>query len=533
MNLKINKGSALIYSIISYFIIVAGEYFLTIEKLGGSYTYSLDDAYTHMAIAKNAALHSVWGVTQYNFSSSTSAPLWTFILAVLFKLFGVYSIIPLILNIIIGLSIIISAYKILARYVKDGTTLLVLLLALIIVVPIPLLAFIGMESLLHILFVSLFIQYLIPAFNEENKKSFYLLLIIASLVCMVRYESYFMILATSLIFLYEKKIIKAFLLLVSGWVLISIYGFWSMSHGWYFFPNTLLVKGNLPSLTISGIVSFLQVVFSKMSNFSHIYGLLFITALFILKGLYSKDTQLNFVSKFNYIILVTLTIHVSTAYVAPYYRYEAYLVFLGIIGMVLNLSQMESKLRPLLLKSSKLEYSLTIVLLIIMLSPFIYRGVGGVLSSVPGSKNIHDQQCQMAFFINKYYQNNIVAINDIGAISFYTDAHIIDLVGLSDLDVLRLIRNNKFKTTEIETLTKRKNFDIAVIYDTWFDNPMVGGIPKSWVKCGSWMVSSIRSIPNAKVTFYASDSTRAKCLVNNLKEFNKTDLPKDIAYSVY
>jgi hypothetical protein len=36
----------------------------------GHFVYGLDDAYIHMSIAKNFALHGVWGVTPYAFSSS-------------------------------------------------------------------------------------------------------------------------------------------------------------------------------------------------------------------------------------------------------------------------------------------------------------------------------------------------------------------------------------------------------------------------------------------------------------------------------
>jgi len=51
--------------------------------------YALDDAYIHMAIAKNLTLHGVFGVTRYHFSSSTSSPLWTLLLAACFKVLGV------------------------------------------------------------------------------------------------------------------------------------------------------------------------------------------------------------------------------------------------------------------------------------------------------------------------------------------------------------------------------------------------------------------------------------------------------------
>ncbi|WP_185208585.1 hypothetical protein [Chryseobacterium sp. C3] len=48
----------------------------------------IDDAYIHLAMAKNFALYDVWGVTKYKFSSTSSSPLFTYILSVLIKVSG-------------------------------------------------------------------------------------------------------------------------------------------------------------------------------------------------------------------------------------------------------------------------------------------------------------------------------------------------------------------------------------------------------------------------------------------------------------
>src|SRR6266700_705744 len=62
---------------------------------GGSIVYSLDDPYIHMAMARSFAEHGVWGITPHGFTSSTSSPIWTLIIAVAFRFFGVHDWIPL------------------------------------------------------------------------------------------------------------------------------------------------------------------------------------------------------------------------------------------------------------------------------------------------------------------------------------------------------------------------------------------------------------------------------------------------------
>src|SRR4051794_10962657 len=72
----------------------------TLPRTGGHLVYALDDPYIHMAIAKNLAFHGVWGVSADAFSSASSSPLWTLLLAGLFKVFGNHPGIPLVLNLL-------------------------------------------------------------------------------------------------------------------------------------------------------------------------------------------------------------------------------------------------------------------------------------------------------------------------------------------------------------------------------------------------------------------------------------------------
>ena len=65
----------------------------------GHIIYALDDAYIHMAIAKNFSQKGVWGVTDEGFSSSSSSLLYTLLLSLIF-LFGPNEIAPLIINLV-------------------------------------------------------------------------------------------------------------------------------------------------------------------------------------------------------------------------------------------------------------------------------------------------------------------------------------------------------------------------------------------------------------------------------------------------
>ena len=89
-----------------------------VVDFAGRYIYPLDDAYIHLSMAKNFAEFQTWGITQYEFSSTTSSPLFTFLLAILIKVFGNWEYIPLVANTIAGIFLIWISHNYLKQFSK-------------------------------------------------------------------------------------------------------------------------------------------------------------------------------------------------------------------------------------------------------------------------------------------------------------------------------------------------------------------------------------------------------------------------------
>src|SRR5690349_7421618 len=68
----------------------------------GHFGYPLDDTYIAMSMAKNLALHGVWGVNKYAFESAASTLLWIVLIALSYLLFGVNEYSPFVMNMIAG-----------------------------------------------------------------------------------------------------------------------------------------------------------------------------------------------------------------------------------------------------------------------------------------------------------------------------------------------------------------------------------------------------------------------------------------------
>jgi hypothetical protein len=103
----------------------------------GTFVYPLDDAYIHIAVSRNVALHGVWGISPTVFSGASSSPLWTLLLALVVKIAGVHITTPLVLNALAGLGILYLASWLLGRLLPRTSVAVITawLLVLVLVMP--------------------------------------------------------------------------------------------------------------------------------------------------------------------------------------------------------------------------------------------------------------------------------------------------------------------------------------------------------------------------------------------------------------
>ena len=159
----------------------------SLAQTEGHFNYGLDDPYIHLAISKNIAQHGIWGVTQYAYSSASSSPLWTAILAVSIKLVGDHDLIPFVLGVIASCAV---AFVCFFRFKSTGfhTGLAVACsFAVFMVGPLQLLPFTGMEHSLQILLDLIFSFWLLDVFSAPiTQKQIRFAVLITALMCLCR-----------------------------------------------------------------------------------------------------------------------------------------------------------------------------------------------------------------------------------------------------------------------------------------------------------------------------------------------------------
>ena len=516
-----------------YWLTLAVFIVVSVNRNDGHFIYPLDDTYIHMAIAKNVALHGVWGITEYGFSSSTSSPLWTALLVVVYAVFGVNEIAPLILNILFGTLIVLSVDFILKPHVQRPVLRFLLLSLVVLAAPLPTITFISMEHTLHGL-LTLWFVYLSAralASSDPAVKQYAALITLSFFLTIARYEGLFAAAIVCLFLLLNKRWKPAFLIGLAGVLPVTLYGLWSLAHGWYFIPNSVLIKANTSTLSIGGGLPFaLGFILVNVVYAPHLITLLFASSIVLYRRL--PRSMRDETTYLNAIFIVMSLLQIIFARVGWLFRYDAYLLIVGLTAIALTIQADSSKgLMRLYTKTSAFMHVLYGIIALSFVLSFAYRIFDSLQKTPRASTNIYQQQYQMARFLKQYYSMDSVAINDIGAISYFTDTQLVDLAGLGSMESARAKLLNGYTTSTMRDIARVKDVKIAVVYEKWYDP--YGGLPPEWQRVGGWEVQNSVILGGNIVSFFAVDPAQKEILAQNLADFASQLPPQIIQHGIY
>ncbi len=507
-------------------LIAVGLYLLCTSKILASswffycdrhFVYSLDDTYISMAMAKNLALHGVWGVTPYAFSSSNSSPIFPLLLGAMYRLFGVNQFAPLALSWIFGFLSIFVAERliapVIARRTRIFTLILFVLFSLLFVAGV-----LGMEHSLHLLMTLLFLGQLADftaGIAPPSWKRLGVLALVAALMVSVRYEGLFFVLPGGCVLLAMRRWKPLLAMSFGAVVPVCAYAVFSVTHGGYWLPNSVALKGaqgDHPSL----LRMFGNIAARIADNYhegSQLFWLLALAAAVTISLLFTARRQ----ATLPFLLAAAIALQLALASNGFHYRYDIYLFGAAVVILARTLPAAANV-------NSKLAFFSIC---------FIAIPTGGLLAltslvqlrMVPRTaRNIYLRQLQMARFVERYYPTGVVAANDIGAVDYYANIHCYDLVGLANQEIFNARRSGVYTTEFLRKDADRRHVQIAIAYDDWFANPIpvsVGGpaLPQNWIRVARWYIPDPTMLRDRHVSFYAVDPGQAATLRFDLQQF--------------
>jgi hypothetical protein len=440
-------------SIIILWGLVAVVLSVSAQRNDGHLVYTLDDAYIHMAIAKNLVTHGVWGIGGDAFAPASSSILWTLLLSALYAIFGVNEWLPLAMNVLAASVLLWLLYVLLRRCGVarwSGGAAVVVIALLVPLVPV---IFCGMEHLLQAVLVIAFVYQAaqnlaatdLPSESARTRFPFGLPLL-SALLTMARLEDAFLVGVVCVMFAIHRKFLVALLIALAGALPICVHGFISLHHGWYFLPNAVLLKTSTPNLSsFPALMDLLgRTAFREIGRNLHltVWLGLAVAGLIVLRR--RSRTIWQVPSVMLLIFVAAMLLHVQFARVGHFFRYDMYLVVLGAFALAVAFwRELPAALWSGVRRGPWLRRIGLAALVLWMVVVLGSRAVNAHARIPRASRNIYHQHFQMGSFLNRFYDGQTIVANDIGAINYFADIECFDVWGLATRECCQRYRGHQ------------------------------------------------------------------------------------------
>ena len=270
-----------------------------------------------------------------------------------------------------------------------------------------------------------------------------------------------------------------------------------MANGSYFLPNPLMVKeaAETASLVSALLKPFGREDLAFLQNNRAMPILLVLGVLGMFAPWLTRRGVWRPPVLFPLLLAAMILVHGHFVFSPLYwtYRYDAYLVGFGIFAAAVALVELRT---PKALPRGALP-----ALLVASLVPLVGDVREGIVpdAEIEGMRGTYLEQYQAAELIRSYYPDAAVIVNDLGAVAYYTQARILDLVGLGDLEPLVIMRRTAYTSREVTAWTTPYRPKVAIVSLGWsFAAPL---IPPEWVR-----VAVVEMPPHGhRVGFFAVD----------------------------
>jgi hypothetical protein len=466
----------------------------------GRFSYTLDDAYIHLAVAEELA-RGGYGINPGEFAAPASSILWPTLLAP-FAPFEWHLFVPLLLNIGALLGCVALLCRLFGTALLDrATTALRNGLAIILplaagLVPI---AFTGMEHLLQA-WLGLAALLGVALARQEGAAPRWLWPALA-LAPLVRYESLALTLPLAALLWrggYRRQVAATLGALA---LCLAAFSALLLSHGLPPLPSSVLSKAGFAGADLSLPTSLLAGLGRQFAQGEGWLLLALIVALLSAAALLRRCRGLALA------LAAATALHLCFGLTRTSFgRYEAYI-------LMVDLAFLAMLAAPRLADLAKARgAALALIAAGLLLTP-LWPTALARLATVPlAADNIASQQREMRRFATEFW-GGPVAVNDLGWVSYRNDAYVLDLWGLGYEEARR--RRISGERGWAEELLRRRDVALMMVYDGWLGRE----VPPGWVPIGRLVLTRKRMSPaEAEVGFHARPD-RAQELADAARRF--------------
>jgi len=490
----------------------------TLALNSGTFTYTLDDAYIHLALSENIA-RGHYGINMGEASSPSSSILFPLLLAPAAST-NLHAYVPLLLNIAATAALIALLLALARRCGLEGSSRVSYYgTALVVTAVVSFngvgVAFTGMEHSLHIAVTIAVVLGLVHIFDVGRVPWWLVATMIAG--PLLRYEGLSISAGALLVLLalghYRASLVVVIVLTVA----IGAFTAFLLGHGLPPFPSSTLTKSNLlassTDLQGAGVLSAIGKNVAAALSRSPGRLLLGLAILTIARPVAARSFSVRSPA----VLLAGFALTLTTAHlVAGRYgwqsRYELYAIFALLAAA---LYQWRHVLVRYIEKALYGHRAWTLVLLPIAL---LIAGLPYLRTTmrVPlAANNIYEQQYQMHRFATEFHRGP-VAVNDLGWVAYRNPSYVLDLVGLGS-EAARRAHSSPDRHGTIQALAQRHGVTLAMAY------PSSEMIPPDWTPLARLHLSR-RSVVVAGpiVVFYATRPDAVPMLQAQLDDFAGT-----------
>ncbi len=473
----------------------------------GQILLSEEPAYQRLMVAKNLAAHFSWAINPGEFTSAFGTLLWPVLLAPFFFLLGASTLWPWLINAALSVLLLLLAYRIVREWIPAPAVQAVLLGLMIIALPLGVLSASGMEQVLFLLLLLVFLELWARRMEASSRAGILPLTVIAVLLASTRYEGMLLVGLAAFLLLLRRDFRAGLIVPIAAAVPLALYGLISWRAGWLPVPASVYLRR--AELIPADLSQFPTVIFRSLDVIGVRPDLrsivLLITLIPAWLGLTGRLASVRERTFFAPALAVLAAIAYLTLIGDREVRYDAWVILIGGWAILPALGKTLPQDWQTLRKNIA-TLAAGGVLAVLLGFPLLSRGVQAMFDFAD-AMNQEKANYQTAARWVSHCNPDPVATDAPGTIAFLTGRRVVDLSGFVSLSAFRVRRTGNITAEWMQSEAGRQSVSTAIIFQPAIQTQAA----TIWKRIGGWGLTECPLCQPVEIFTLRDDPAIAAC----------------------